>query len=122
MPPLLPHIMSKYRDITVCADVMKTNRVRFFMSIFKSILFCIAEYCDNGKEDTFMICTRNIQRLAAKCGFRVVQFNMDGEFASLRTNTYNLLINIASHEDHVLEAEKNTRTAKDHTRSTLASL
>ena len=40
--PLPPHIMSKYRDITVYADLMKFDLVRLFISIFNSIFFCTA--------------------------------------------------------------------------------
>ena len=77
---LAPHIKYKYRDITVCNDVMKVNGVRFFMSIFKSIFFRTEEYCDNGKVDTFMRCIGKIQRLAAQCSFRVFQLDTDEEF------------------------------------------
>ena len=106
----------------MCADVTKVNGVRFFMSVFNRIFFCTAEYCENGKVDTFTRCIGNIQSLSARRGFRFVQFNMDGEFESLRTKTSNFLINLFSQEEHVPEAERNIRTVKDFTRSTLASL
>ena len=79
-PPLTPHILSKYRDITVCDFVIKFNEVRFFMLIFKRNFFHTSYYCKNGKVDTFMRCIRNIQRLAARHGFRVFQLDTDGEF------------------------------------------
>ena len=69
-----------------------------------------------------MICIENIQRLAAQRGFRVVQFHMYGEFESWQTKTSNVLINIVSREDHMPEAERNIRTVKDCTRSTLEYL
>ena len=82
--------MSKYREITVCADIMKVSGVHFFMLVFKNIFFCTVEYFENDKVDTLMRCIGNIQRLAAQCGFRVVQFDMDGEFKSLHTKTSNV--------------------------------
>ena len=36
--PLPTHIISKYRGITVCADVMKFKGVHLFMSIFKKMI------------------------------------------------------------------------------------
>ena len=69
-----------------------------------------------------MRCIGNTQRLAARRGFRIVQFNMDVDFWLFRANTSNFLISIVSHEEHVPEAEKNIRTVKDCTRGTLASL
>ena len=114
--------MSKYRDITVCAYVMKVNGVRLFMSIFEEKFFLAVEYSDNGKVDTFVRCIWNIQRLAARRGFIVVQFDMDGEFESLQTKISNFLINIVSREEHVTEFDRNVCTVKDCTRSTLAYL
>ena len=35
--PLPSYIMSKYKNITVCADVMKINSLRFFLSVSKHI-------------------------------------------------------------------------------------
>ena len=69
-----------------------------------------------------MRCTENIQRIAARRGLILLQFDMDGEFESLWNKTSNVLINIVSCEDHVAEAERNIHTVKDRTRSTLASL
>ena len=39
LPPLTPHIISKCRDITVCADIIKVSGVRLFMLIFKNNYF-----------------------------------------------------------------------------------
>ena len=101
---------------------MNVNGVRFFMPIFKNIIFRASEYCKNGKVDTFIRCTRNTQRLAAQYGNIVIQFNMDGELESLRDKNSNVLIIIFSREDHMSEAERNICTIKYRTRITLASL
>ena len=37
--PLPPHIISKYRDITVSADVIKSNGFHLFIFILKNIYF-----------------------------------------------------------------------------------
>ena len=106
----------------MCADVIKVNGVRFFVLIFKISLFRTTEYCKNGKVDTFMRSIDNIQRLAARHGFRVVQFDMDEKLESLQTRTANVLINTVLREEHMPETERNIRTVKDRTRSTLSSL
>ena len=101
---------------------MKVNGLRFFVSVFKHIFFRTISYCENGEAKTFAKCLQDIQRVAEKRGFRVIQFDLDGEFQALQQLTNSVNINIVSRDEHVPRAERNVRTIKDRLRGTLASL
>jgi hypothetical protein len=60
----IPHsILSRYHDVTICADVMYVNKIPFFMSISQNIKFGTAEMLNNQQSQTLLKAIQQIHNL-----------------------------------------------------------
>ena len=100
-------IYNQYRQITPCADFMKSNTINLFLYIYKHLYFLTVEYIEGKNSDHFMIAMKNINTLFQYCGFHIKQANMYCEFEPIRDGLLGIGINLntLSCDEHVPEAE-----------------
>jgi len=111
-------IMERYRVITLSADIMMINKIRFFMSISRNVRFGTSEMIENMRETTLLSCFKNILGVYRQRGFRVRHALMDGQFEPLRGDlaAMGVELNTASNDEHVPEIERYNRTVKERVR------
>jgi hypothetical protein len=76
-------IMSHYRNVTICADIMFVNKIPFLVTISRSIKFGTAEMLANRQAKSLAAAMKNVIRLYKGRGFLVPFVIMDGEFESI---------------------------------------
>ena len=118
MLPIPAVIMNRYQKITLSCDIMKVNKIPFFVSISHGIKFGTVELLTNQKMDTITRAIKNIQGLYRKRGFIIEFMLMDGEFEPLRgvLAEMGITMNTTSREEHVPVAERRIRTLKERVR------
>jgi hypothetical protein len=101
-------IISHYRDITICADVMFVNKIPFLVTISRSIKFGMAEMLPNRQGKSLTAAMKNVIRLYRARGFNVPFVLMDGEFEPIRGDLSDLgaTLNTTSNNEHVGEIER----------------
>jgi hypothetical protein len=114
-------IMSQYRAITLCIDIMFVTKIPFFLSISRNIRFITATVLDNRKAATITMALKDIYSIYRKRGFRITNILGDSEFECTRgavaTNLKSEL-NICGEEEHVPGIERCICTLKECTRCT----
>ena len=53
-----PSILDRHQNVTICIDIMKVNRIPFFISIARNIQFISAEFIANMKDTTLITSIR----------------------------------------------------------------
>ena len=76
-------IMTHYRDLVVCGDIMFVNKIPFMMTISRHLKFGTAEMLKNQKDPALLASIKQVNRIYAKRGFRIRHLLMDGQFESL---------------------------------------
>ena len=122
--PLPQHIADKYLTVTLSADIMFVNGVRFFMTIARHIQFATCEMISDAKTPTLITSVKQIQRTYAKRGFNIQNMNMDVQFKPSKNELESLGINtnFVSRDEHVPEIERFIRTIKERTRGIQCTL
>jgi hypothetical protein len=112
------HIMTHYRDVTLCGEIMFVSRIPFFMAISRHIKFGTAEMLKNQQNKTILAAIKQVHSVYAKRGFKIRNMLMDGQFESLRAQLadLNITLNTISADEHVPEIERRIRTVKERTR------
>ena len=112
-------IMDRYRDVTLCCDIMKINNIPFVVTISRHIQFGTIEFVTNMKAPTLTKSIQQIQSQYIKRGFRIRDAYMDGQFEPLRASLAEMKINLNTtlNDEHVPEIERYIRTVKERTRS-----
>ncbi len=98
-------IISRYRDIVLCIDIMFVNKIPFLMTISRCIKSGTAEmiHCRDSKQ--ILQAINNIKSIYAKRGFRISKTHADNEFESLRTELlhdekYPVDLNTSANAEH----------------------
>ena len=118
------HIMSHYREVTLCGDIMFVNRVAFFVTISRHLKFCTAEMLVNQQAKTILTAVKQVKAIYNQRGFMVTTLLMDGQFDVLRADLADLQItlNTVSNDEHVPEVERHIRTIKERARAVYNTL
>jgi hypothetical protein len=122
--PIPRDILSLYREVTLCVDIMHMNRIPFLITISRNIKFATIELLANRQEDTIAKCITNIMRLYGSRGFLVNMTHADGEFEVLRGGLSDAgsSLNVCSNAEHVPKIERFIWTVKEHTRCMYSSV
>ncbi|GKY97397.1 hypothetical protein MPSEU_000698200 [Mayamaea pseudoterrestris] len=121
---LPPAIMSRYRDVTLCADIMYINKVPMLVTFSRSIRFATVEVIQNRTLPVMLKAIESVLKIYARGGFRVVAALMDGEFAPMLGALADLgvALNATSEDEHVGEIERFIRVVKERVRATYNTL
>jgi hypothetical protein len=69
---LIPQeIMEKYRDVTICADIIFINKIPFLVTISRGIKFEMEETLANRKQATVVAAFKSVKGIYARRGFQV---------------------------------------------------
>lgn len=117
-------ILERYRNMTITGDIMKVNRIPFFVTYNSPVRFGTTEALTNQKANTIMACIRVINKLYQARGFRISIMKMDGEFEPLRgeLSFIGITLNTVSRDEHVPEIERRIRTLKERARASFNTL
>jgi Reverse transcriptase (RNA-dependent DNA polymerase)/Zinc knuckle len=112
-------IYERYKDVTVCADIMKVNGIPFLVSISRGIRFGTVEMVERKSAKVVLKAIQQIKQIYAKRGFNLHTLVMDGEFECLRPSlaAMSVTLNITSRDEHVPEAERRIRVIKERVRA-----
>ena len=116
---VLASILERYRNVTLCVDIMYVNRVAMLVSISRNIKFGTIEAIPNKKSATIVNGVTGIRQIYRRNGFNIVAALMDGEFGHLRGKLADMgiALNETSRDEHVGEIERYIRTVKERMRA-----
>jgi hypothetical protein len=122
--PLPPSIMERYRNITLCADIMYVNGIAMLVTVSRNIRFATVEALSNRKAPTIEKAIKAVKSVYLRSGFKITTALMDGEFETLRENLLDMRIqlNTTGRDEHVGDIERFIRTIKERIRSTYNTL
>jgi hypothetical protein len=111
-------IMERYRDVTLCVDIMFVNKIPFLVTISRHIKFGTVEAIKSRHHKVVLAALKNVKRLYAQRGFRVRYGHVDNEFEPMRGDLLDIGIqlNVVSNDEHVPEIERYIRTIKERAR------
>ena len=118
------HITDKYMEVSLSADIMFVNGVRFFMTIARHLQFATCEMIGDARTETLVSSIQQIIKTYSKRGFTISNINMDIQFEPSRTEleAMGLNTNFVSRDEHVPEIERFIRTVKERTRGIQCTL
>jgi hypothetical protein len=116
--PVPRDILSLYRAVTLCVDIMYVNKLPFLVTISRKIKFATIELLTNRQAETIGKSVTDVMRLYGSRGFLVNMTHADGEFEVLRGKLAlsGSGLNVCSNDEHVPEIERFIRTVKDRAR------
>jgi hypothetical protein len=122
--PVPPSILTHYRKVTLCVDLFFINKIPFFSTISRKLLFMTVQPIKNRKLPTIYDAISKSIHLYRARGFRVQFVFADNEFSGLRAQLLQLRVylNCAAATEHVPEIERAIRVIKERTRASLNSL
>jgi hypothetical protein len=108
-------IISHYRYVIICADVMFVNKIPFLVTISRSIKFGTAEMLPNRQAKSLATALKNVIRLYKGRRFNVPFVIMDGEFDSIcgDIGDMGVTLNTTSNNEHVGDIEQYIWTVKE---------
>ena len=83
LPPL---IKEKYMKVTLGADIMYVNGIRFFITISRHIQFGTVARIKDAAKETLIDCIQKVQKCYSKRGFTIQTINMDSQFAPIKND------------------------------------
>jgi hypothetical protein len=106
--PLPPQIMSRYRNVTLAADVMYVNGIPMLVSISRNIRFATVEALPNRNISTLVKGVKAIATVYKRAGFQITTTLMDGEFESMRGDLADIgiALNETARDEHVGDIER----------------
>ena len=118
------NILASYGNVTMSADVMSVNGVRFLITHSRHIRFTTNELLPSLNNNVLLGAILNVRRIYKKRGFMLRMILMDGAFESLRGALAEKDIepNICSENEHVGEIERTNRTVKERCRGVYNTL
>jgi Reverse transcriptase (RNA-dependent DNA polymerase)/Zinc knuckle len=116
--PVPRDILSLYRAVTLCVDIMYVNKLPFLVTISRHIKFATIELLSNRQEGTIGKSITGVMQLYGSRGFLVTMAHADGEFEGIRGQlaSNGSGLNICSADEHVPEVERFIRTVKERAR------
>jgi hypothetical protein len=117
--PLPPQVMSRYRNVTLAADVMHVNGIPMLVTISRNIRFATVEPIPNRNITTLVSGIKSVATIYKRAGFHITAAKMDGEFEPMRGNLADLgiVLNETARDEHVGEVERFIRTLKERMRA-----
>jgi hypothetical protein len=117
-------VHDRYRDVTICADLMHVNGITFFVTFSRHIRFGSIEVIPNKNQATLFKAMKQIAAVYHNGGFRIRHAFMDGAFECLRDDLHEMqiMLNTTARDEHVGDIERFIRTVKERMRATFSML
>ena len=117
-------VMARYKNITLCCDVMFINKIPFLITISRNLKFGTVDVMVNQKGETLVEHIRKVKQVYVQAGFNINMAMMDGEFEKIRGDlaTLEMGLNITARDEHVGDIERYIRTVKERVRGTYNNL
>jgi hypothetical protein len=116
--PIPATILSHYRRVVLCVDVMKVNKMPFLVTISRAIKFGTVAWLKNAKAATILENIKIVRNTYVKRGFLLEIVEADGQFEPIQGElaALGITLNKCSREEHVPVAERRIRTLKERCR------
>ena len=75
--------MKLVKDVTLCVDFFFVNKIPFIITLSLKIYFTTVTHLDNRKIGTILTAIKLLCAFYQRCGYRVVELRMDGEFQAI---------------------------------------
>ena len=100
-------IMSRYKDVTLAADIMKLKSIPFLVSISRSIKFGTTDMLQCQKASAILAAVKKIRGVYMRRGFNITTVLMGGQFEPLHGElvTLGMNLNTVSRGEHDPEIE-----------------
>ena len=111
-------LVSRYKNVTLCADVMFVNKIPFMVTVSRHLKFGTATKLGNQQAKSLFSAIVQVYKVYKTRGFNIDTVLMDGQFEVLRGDMADLgmSLNVTSNNEHVPEIERYIRTVKERTR------
>jgi hypothetical protein len=117
-----PNIITKYKNVTICIDIMFINKIPFLLTTSRGLHFGTVENLNNRRVPTICKALDKVRAQYTRRGFRVTAIHADPEFMPLQAAIGQVQFNFCAQNEHVPEIERYIRTVKDRVRSSYNSL
>ena len=117
--PLPPQIMSRYRNVTLAADVMYVNGIPMLLTISRNLHFATVEALPNRNMTTLVNGIKAVAKIYKRASFHISTTLMDGEFEAMRGDLADLgmALNETARDEHVGDIERFNCTVKERMRA-----
>jgi hypothetical protein len=115
MVPIPAAIMAHYRQVVLCIDIMKLNKIFFLVTMSRAIKFGTVAWLKNTKAATILSHITKVCDVYVKRGFLLKLVETDRQFEPLRGElaAMGITLNKCSREEHVPVAERQIHTLKE---------
>ena len=112
------NILARYANVTLSADIMEVNGVKFLITHLRHMCFTTSELLTSLHNNMLLEALFNVCKIYRKRGFMVRTMMMDGAFESLRgaLAEKNIEPSICSENEHVGEIKQTNCTIKERCR------
>ena len=120
-----PGIHEKYKEVTLCGDIMFMNGIPFLITTSCHLHFSTVEAIPDQTVKSIVTAVKNIQKVYTVGGFRLRWALMDGQFESAKgdiAEETKIDLNVTARDEHVGDIERHIRTVKERVRSTYNTL
>ena len=122
--PIPREILDNHKDITICIDIMKINKIPFLTTYGKVIQFGAITELKSGEMPVVLSELRVVITKYQARGFTILAIACDNGFKALETNeeflTLGIALNITAEDEHEPHIERFNRTIKERCRMVLA--
>ena len=103
--PVPKDILSLYRAVTMCIDIMFINKLPFLVTVSRHIKFTTIKMLTNRQEQAISKCLTKVMQLYGSRGFLVTMVHADSEFEVIRPQlaAAGSGLNVCSVDEHVPE-------------------
>jgi hypothetical protein len=122
---ILPELVRRQQNVTLCIDTMFINGIAFFTTISRNIMYRTAEAIRNQGKDEYIRVLKNVIKVYQTAGFKITRIHADNEFRPIIEGfekDFSIIFNFSSAKEHVPEAERNNRLIKERVRATFHQL
>eukprot|EP00536_Pseudo-nitzschia_multiseries_P008840 jgi/Psemu1/21545/gm1.21545_g len=124
MIPIPQQIRDHYMEISMGIDIIYINSVPFLTTLSRHVHYGMSQAVRSTKTNDILPVIRDIINFYKKRSFRITTILMDGQFKPLTMSLAgkHIELNIASHNEHVPEAEHYNPTTKERFRCIFSTL
>ena len=108
-------ILDKYKEVTICCDLMHINGIGFINTISRYIMFATGSMIKKRKVEHIADGITQVHKLCLQRGFNITNMHTDCEFEPLckEMTALGINLNCASKKEHVPKIERFIRTVKE---------
>ncbi|KAL7531043.1 hypothetical protein ACHAXR_006172, partial [Thalassiosira sp. AJA248-18] len=114
--------MLSNRVVTLAADVFFVDNIPFLLTVSRKIKFVTAEHTPVKTAKQLTKHLKRVLNVYYRAGFKVRYVLMDGEFEKIKAELPEIVCNTTAAKEHVSEAERMIRVAKERNRGLVNTL